>query len=164
MADLVVVYEFIMLLTLELSSFRENGFLISLHFPLQPLIPLVGRLKAREGRIQKTDTHTDTQTHRTTTVTLVAHARQGLIMQYSTHSTRGLAYVLSFRLIHLYERKYETFFQALLFIEQVIGFVHYLKESNGYTNTTDCQQISPEEIFYTSPAGLKEEGKGDGKE
>ena len=33
MADFVTVYKFIMLLTFELSSFRENGFLNLLHFP-----------------------------------------------------------------------------------------------------------------------------------
>ena len=34
MADLVtVLYKFIMLLTFKLSSFRENGILVLLHFP-----------------------------------------------------------------------------------------------------------------------------------
>ena len=52
-----------MLLTFELSSFRENVFLVLLHFlMLQPLVPLVGHLKAPEGRIEKTETHTHTGT------------------------------------------------------------------------------------------------------
>ena len=33
MADIVAVRKFIMLLTFELSSFRENSFLVLLHFP-----------------------------------------------------------------------------------------------------------------------------------
>ena len=67
--------KFITLLTFELSGFREPGFLFFAAFSaLQPLISLVRRLNTREGRMQKTDT----QTHRTTTVTLVAHARQRL--------------------------------------------------------------------------------------
>ena len=74
MADLVAVSLYITFLTFELSSFRENSFLV-----LQLLIPLVGRLKAREGRIQKTDTQTHRQTHRTTTVPLNVHACRELI-------------------------------------------------------------------------------------
>ena len=52
------IRKFITLLTFELSNFRENGFFSTLY----PLIPLVGRLKAREGRVEKTDRQTDRQT------------------------------------------------------------------------------------------------------
>jgi len=82
MADLVVLYKFMTLLTFELCSFWENGFFILLHFPRF----LIGHLKAREGRIEKTDT----QTHRTPTVTLVAHACWGLITHAGNHMTVSL--------------------------------------------------------------------------
>ena len=50
---------FIMLLYFELSSFRENGFLVLLHIPRCSCWYLL--LKAQEGRIEKTGTHTHTQ-------------------------------------------------------------------------------------------------------
>ena len=43
---------------------------------LKPFISLIGHLVACSARIS-----VDTQTHRTTTVTLAAHARRGLIIQ-----------------------------------------------------------------------------------
>ena len=36
------------------------------------------KYKNKKRKIERMDTHTDTQTHRTTSVTLAAHARQGL--------------------------------------------------------------------------------------
>ena len=50
--------EFITLLTFKLSSFRERLFSFAAFSVLLPLIPLVERLKAREGRIEITDTQT----------------------------------------------------------------------------------------------------------
>ena len=62
------------------QSFQQNRHII---FPalvaLKLLVSLISRLVARGARIV-VDTHTHTQTHRTTTVTLAAHARRGLIM------------------------------------------------------------------------------------
>ena len=68
--------KFITLLTFELSTFREKGFFFTGFSTPWPLILLVRRLKAREGRIKKTDTHTDAQDNYCNPL---AHARQGLI-------------------------------------------------------------------------------------
>ena len=49
---------------------------------LNPLPSLIGRLVARSGRKRgnrQTDRQTDRQNDKTTTVTLAAHARRGLI-------------------------------------------------------------------------------------
>ena len=49
---------------------------------LNPLVSLIGRLVARSGRNRgnrQTDRQTDRQNDKTTTVTLAAHARRGLI-------------------------------------------------------------------------------------
>ena len=50
---------------------------------LNPLVSLIGRLVARSGRKRgnrQTDRQTDRQNDKTTTVTLAAHARRGLII------------------------------------------------------------------------------------
>ena len=50
---------------------------------LNPFVSLIGRLVARSGRKRgnrQTDRQTDRQNDKTTTVTLSAHARRGLIM------------------------------------------------------------------------------------
>ena len=50
---------------------------------LNPLLSLIGRLVARSGRKRgnrQTDRQTDRQNDKTTTITLAAHARRGLIM------------------------------------------------------------------------------------
>ena len=46
---------------------------------LNPLLSLIGRLVARSGR-KRGNRQTDRQNDRTTTITLAAHARRGLIM------------------------------------------------------------------------------------
>ena len=58
------------------QSFRENRHVI-IHLLVfhNPLVPLIGRLVACSAR-----TRADRQTDRTTTVTLAAHARRGLII------------------------------------------------------------------------------------
>ena len=51
---------------------------------LNPLLSLIGRLVARSGRKRgnrQTDRQTDRQNDKTTTVTLAAHARRGLIIE-----------------------------------------------------------------------------------
>ena len=66
-------------ISLERSRFSDNRHII---FPalvaLNLLVSLISRLVARGARIV-VDKQTDRQTHRTTTVTLAAHARRGLI-------------------------------------------------------------------------------------
>ena len=49
---------------------------------LNPLLSFIGRLVARSGRKRgnrQTDRQTDRQNDKTTTITLAAHARRGLI-------------------------------------------------------------------------------------
>ena len=46
---------------------------------LNPLLSLIGRLVARSGR-KRGNRQTDRQNDRTTTITLAAHARRGLII------------------------------------------------------------------------------------
>ena len=46
---------------------------------LNPLVSLIGRLVARSGR-KRGNRQTDRQNDKTTTVTLAAHARRGLII------------------------------------------------------------------------------------
>ena len=59
------------------QSFQQNrSFIFQGRVVLQPLVSLIGRLVACSARIS-VDRHTD----RTTTVTLAAHARRGLIMK-----------------------------------------------------------------------------------
>ena len=64
-------------ISLERSRNRHISFLALVALKL--LVSLISRLVACSARIA-IDRHTDTQTHRTTTVTLAAHARRGLIM------------------------------------------------------------------------------------
>ena len=68
------------------QSFQQNRHII---FPalvaLNLLVSLISRLVARGARIvvdKQTNGQTDRQTHRTTTVTLAAHARRGLMIDY----------------------------------------------------------------------------------
>ena len=58
--------------------FRENRHIV-IHLLVvhNPLVPLIGRLVACSART-RADRQTDTQTDRTTTITLAAHARRGL--------------------------------------------------------------------------------------
>ena len=59
---------------------------------LNPLLSLIGRLVARSGRKRgnrQTDRQTDRQNDKTTTVTLAAHARRGLIMKSTKVQTLG---------------------------------------------------------------------------
>ena len=70
------------------QSFQQNRHII---FPaliaLNLLVSLISRLVACGARIV-VDKQTDRQTHRTTTVTLAAHARRGLItssLDFTTH-------------------------------------------------------------------------------
>ena len=69
-------------ISLERSGFSKIG---TLFFPalvaLNLLVSLIRRLVACSARIVA-DKQTDRQTHRTTTVTLAAHARRGLIISY----------------------------------------------------------------------------------
>ena len=60
------------------QSFRENRH-VNIHLLVvhNPLVPLIGRLVACSAR-----TRADRQTDRPTTVTLAAHTRRGLIMEY----------------------------------------------------------------------------------
>ena len=61
---------------------------------LEPLVSLMSRFGACSGRIRG-DRHTDTQTHRASTVTLAAHAHRGLIKRYHDRKrTHGVCYVL----------------------------------------------------------------------
>ena len=76
------------------QSFQQNRHII---FPalvaLKLLVSLISRLVACSARIV-VDRQTDTQTHRTTTVTLAAHARRGL----TTTSRKGFTitdYIIS---------------------------------------------------------------------
>ena len=55
---------------------------------LNPLVSLFGRLVARSGRIRGAG-QTDGQNDRTSTVTLAAHARRGLIMVCTCHTMGG---------------------------------------------------------------------------
>ena len=77
------------------QSFQQNGHIIFLALvALTLLVSLISRLVACSARIV-VDRHTDTQihrqTHRTTTVTLAAHARRGLIMAQATSHAPSLA-------------------------------------------------------------------------
>ena len=66
------------------QSFQENRpFLSQARVVLKPLVSLIGRLVACSARIS---VDTQTQIDRTTSVTLVAHARRGLISWWSTLS------------------------------------------------------------------------------
>ena len=59
------------------QSFQKNRHIVFLALvALKLLVSLISRLVACSPRIV-----VDTQTHRTTTVTLAAHARRGLIMR-----------------------------------------------------------------------------------
>ena len=64
------------------SSFATKHFqrkslkIFDLHPPLRRLVSFVARIIAWKVRCWVTDTHTDTQTHRPSTVTLAAHARR----------------------------------------------------------------------------------------
>ena len=51
---------------------------------------MVGRLSARFARIRVTDTQTDRQTHKTTAVSLAAHARRGLKIATAPEFTHAL--------------------------------------------------------------------------
>ena len=68
------------------SNFRIRQFLkkrlfnIAANPTLNTMASFVILLTARTARIACSDRHTDRQTHRTTTVTLAAHARRGLII------------------------------------------------------------------------------------
>ena len=56
---------------------------------LNPLVSLIGRLVARSGRKRgnrQTDRQTDRQNDKTTTVTLAAHARRGLMNNIACNS------------------------------------------------------------------------------
>ena len=67
------------------QSFQENRpFIFQACVVLKPLVSLMGRLVACSARIS-VDTHTDRQ--QTTTVTLAAHARRGLINWAEAHSS-----------------------------------------------------------------------------
>ena len=77
MADLVAVYKFIPLLTFELSSFRENGFLFyyishAVAADTSRWTPKSARRQNRENR--HTDTHTHTQTDTQTQDNYCNHA------------------------------------------------------------------------------------------
>ena len=63
------------------QSFQQNRHVSFLALvALKLLVSLISRLVACSSRIVA-DRQTDRQTHRTTTVTLAAHARRGLIMK-----------------------------------------------------------------------------------
>ena len=55
------------------------GPLLAFCVALNPLVSLIGRLVARSGR-KRGNRQTDRQNDKTTTVTLAAHARRGLII------------------------------------------------------------------------------------
>ena len=77
------------------QSFQQNRHIIFLALvALMLLVSLISRLVACSARIvvdRHTDTQTHRQTHRTTTVTLAAHARRGLIMAQATSHAPSLA-------------------------------------------------------------------------
>ena len=62
---------------------------------LNPLLSLIGRLVARSGRKRgnrQTDRQTDRQNDKTTTITLAAHARRGLMsVELPTHNVHVCA-------------------------------------------------------------------------
>ena len=72
------------------SSFTTKHFqrkslkLFDLHLPLRRLVSFVARIIAWKVRCWVTDTHTHTQTHRPSTVTLAAHVHRGLIIIHTT--------------------------------------------------------------------------------
>ena len=69
------------------QSFQENRHVnINLLVVHNPLVPLIGRLVDCSAR-----TRTDRQTDRTTTVTLAAHARRGLITTATTQTAQCYA-------------------------------------------------------------------------
>ena len=67
------------------SSFATKHFqrkslkIFDLHPPPRRLVSFVARINTKKVRCWVTDTHTDTQTHRPSTVPLAANARRGLI-------------------------------------------------------------------------------------
>ena len=68
------------MVSLERSRFSKIATIFLALVALKLLVSLISRLVACSARIV-VDRHTNTQTHRTTTVTLTAHARRGLITQ-----------------------------------------------------------------------------------
>ena len=61
---------------------------------LNPLLSLIGRLVARSGR-KRGNRQTDRQNDRTTTITLAAHARRGLIILYMSKHNDSTLFVTS---------------------------------------------------------------------
>ena len=59
---------------------KKHLFNIAANLTLNTMASFVILLTARTARIACSDRHTETHTHETTTVTLSAHARRGLIM------------------------------------------------------------------------------------
>ena len=71
-----------------IRQFKEKRhFNIAANLTLNTMVSFVIFLIARTARIACADRHTDTHTHETTTVTLTAHARRGLIMQSTVYYT-----------------------------------------------------------------------------
>ena len=59
--------------------------------PFKPLVPLVRRLLVPVRRLAQRDRQTDRHTHRTSTVTLVPHACQGLMKRTKVQTLRTVA-------------------------------------------------------------------------
>ena len=82
------------------TNFRIREFLekhlfnIAANLTLNTMAPFVILLIARTARIACSDRHTYRHTHETTTVTLSAHARRGLIKLHNAH-TRTTQYKVS---------------------------------------------------------------------
>ena len=65
--------------------YKKRYFINKASVALNPLVSLIGRLVLRSGRKRgnrQTDRQTDRQYDKTTTVTLAAHARRGLIRRH----------------------------------------------------------------------------------
>ena len=70
-----------MLICILASSLSNATFKNKASVALNPFVSLIGRLVARSGKKNVvTDRQTDRQNDKTTTVTLAAHARRGLII------------------------------------------------------------------------------------
>ena len=82
------------------QSFQRNRHILFLALvTLKLLVSLISRLVACSARIvadKQTDRQTDRQTYRTTTVTLAAYARRGLIISTSQDITLGPVCYVSF--------------------------------------------------------------------
>ena len=77
-----------------MQSFQQNRHIVFLALvALKLLVSLISHLVAYSARIV-VDRQTDKQTHRTTTVTLAAHARRGINITWIEGASSGGYYVI----------------------------------------------------------------------